>query len=467
MKYWIIDGFEIKDAYRSGIDARNTDHITVQNCYVHDNGTNGRATGIFFAFSNYPTVRNSESAYNSEHGIYQSNSGDYGAFLGNRLHHNDMSGLHLNGDASMGGDGVVSYSRIENNMFFENGSRGGSAINMDGASDSVIINNLIYNNHASGISLFKIDGAEASSRNVIYQNTIVMPADGRWAINMPGDGSPRDNVLRNNVLFHAHASRGAISIDKNRAPGFNSDYNVVISRFSLTDQSSTVDLNDWRAAGFDDHSRISSPSASFVSASAADFHPSSTSPLRNAGQAHSMANTDLDGRARDSQNTPDVGCYEGSDASPPPPSVCIRAATNTPFVSTTIARQTQSFELQLDLTPSSRSMDAAVALAGRQASSWTHLAAIVRFNSASNIDVRDGSRYRADRTVAYVAGATYRVRLVVDVAAHRYDVFVKPPNASEVQLADDFAFRSEQAGVTALDRIVGQSENGSLEACKL
>ncbi len=138
------------------------------------------------SFSDYTTVENCESygAVN-EHGIYISNSSDYPIIRGNRLHHNNGCGLHMNGDISMGGDGVISYALVEDNIIYENGAGGGSGINMDGVTHSIIRNNLLYNNHASGISLYQIDGGSGSHDNRVLNNTIVMASDGRWGINIP------------------------------------------------------------------------------------------------------------------------------------------------------------------------------------------------------------------------------------------------------------------------------------------
>ena len=137
----------------------NAHHVTVRNCTFADNGT----WGLFTDFSDYTTVENSE-AYGSvdEHGIYISNSSDSPTIRGNRLHDNNGCGLHMNGDISMGGDGIISYAVVENNIVYENGLGGGSGINMDGVTDSVVRNNLLYNNHASGISLYQIDGGSPS-----------------------------------------------------------------------------------------------------------------------------------------------------------------------------------------------------------------------------------------------------------------------------------------------------------------
>ena len=69
-------------------------------------------------------------------------------------------------------------------MIHGNGAGGGSGINMDGVTDSLVQNNLLYDNHASGISLYRIDGATGSHDNVVVNNTIVNAADARWCVNI-------------------------------------------------------------------------------------------------------------------------------------------------------------------------------------------------------------------------------------------------------------------------------------------
>ena len=91
----------------------------------------------------------------------------------------------MNGDASItnpghDSDGIISFGLIENNIIYENGVGGGSGINMDGVTDTIVRNNLLYENHASGISIYQIDGGSGSQDNMILNNTILMAADGRW-----------------------------------------------------------------------------------------------------------------------------------------------------------------------------------------------------------------------------------------------------------------------------------------------
>ena len=138
-------------------------HITVKNCHVHDS----IYTGIFDGFADYATYEDNVTHDNGEHGIYHSNSADYAVIRGNTSYSNTACGIHMNGDISMGGDGIISYCLIERNICYDNPS--GSAINCDGVSDSIIRNNLLYNNRGSGISLYGGDAAESSSRDKVSQ----------------------------------------------------------------------------------------------------------------------------------------------------------------------------------------------------------------------------------------------------------------------------------------------------------
>ncbi|HKV38703.1 MAG TPA: right-handed parallel beta-helix repeat-containing protein, partial [Blastocatellia bacterium] len=190
VQYWVIDGLESAGSPKYGIDIRGTDHITVRNCFVHGSA----ATGIFMAFCDHPLIESNESSLNAEHGIYDSNSGDFPVIRGNKIHDNRNAGIHINGDQNFTpGDGIISFALVEQNIIYENGIGGASGINCDGVSDSIIRNNLLYNNHASGISLYATDGAEGSSRDKVYNNTIVMASGARWCVNIPASDNGQPN----------------------------------------------------------------------------------------------------------------------------------------------------------------------------------------------------------------------------------------------------------------------------------
>jgi|GEM_PF-1859076 len=313
VRYWIIDGFESANSPKYGIDLRVTDFITVQNCYTHGSAL----TGIFLAFSDHPLIQNNETALNGEHGIYHSNSGDFPTIRGNRSHHNHSAGIHMNGDRTQTpGDGIISFAIVEKNIIYENGVGGGSGINCDGVSDGIFRNNLLYNNHASGISLYAIDGAEGSSRNKVYNNTIIMAAGARWCVNIPaaaeGQPNPTGNQVRNNILYTPDTVlRGSVQTYASGVSGFASDYNAVVNRFSIDEGGSTLSLAAWQAFGYDTHSFASTPAVLFVDPANANYHLKIGSPAIAAGVALPEVTDDIDGVARPIGNPYAMGCYEG------------------------------------------------------------------------------------------------------------------------------------------------------------
>jgi hypothetical protein len=304
--YIIVDGLTIQHATRAGMRIDNSHHVTVRDCTFADNGT----WGLFTDFSDYTTVEDCESyGAADEHGIYISNSSDHPTIRGNRLHDNNGCGLHMNGDISMGGDGIISYALIEDNIIYENGAGGGSGINMDGVTHSLIRNNLLYDNHASGISIYQIDGGSGSHDNRVLNNTIVMPSDGRWGINIPNTNDT-NNKLFNNIVYNNHSWRGSITIGSPTLAGFESDYNVVMDRFSTDDGDTRITLAQWQALGYDAHSIIATPAQLFVNVSADDYHLKAGSPAINIGTPLGDVTDDLEGNPRPVGPAYDVGAYE-------------------------------------------------------------------------------------------------------------------------------------------------------------
>ena len=310
---WIvIDGFEVKDQPRAGIRAAVSDFITIRNNYCHNN----QRWGIFTGFTDDLTVENNTCSYSvEEHGIYVSNSSDRPIIKDNHSFNNNGCGIHMNGDISMGGDGIISNAVVEGNILHDNGYGGGSAINMDGVQNSEIFNNLVYNNHATGIAMYQIDGGDASKNNKVYNNTIIQPADGRWCI-ISVDGST-GNTIYNNILINHHSFRGSIAIDAASADGFISDYNILVNRLSNDDGNSNMTLSQWQSLGYDLHSIIADPEEQiFIDHTNGDFHL-----LQNAQAVDAGTNLVLPTVFEDLDNTPrpqgsgfDIGCYEFTNA---------------------------------------------------------------------------------------------------------------------------------------------------------
>lgn len=304
--YVVVEGFTVTGVTRAGIRAVLCEHVTIRNNRADMNGRWGILTG----FCDDLLIENNECSRSGiEHGIYVSNSGDRPVVRGNRLWGNNANGLHMNGDVSLGGDGVISNALVENNIIWDNGGAGGSGINGDGVQDSVIRNNLLYGNHASGISLYQIDGGAPATGNLIINNTIVQASDGRWAVNIQ-DASINNRVI-NNILLTRHAFRGIIDISGDSLPGFVSDYNVVIGRFTNDGGNSTFDLAEWQADTGQDQNSIEATIAEvFEDEADDDYHLSATSPALERGTATEAPSADFEGQARPMGSGIDIGADE-------------------------------------------------------------------------------------------------------------------------------------------------------------
>jgi len=302
--YIVIDGFNVNNRTRAGIRTALSHFVTVRNCHTGSNGE----WGIFSGFADDFTIEFNEAHHSQQqHGIYVSNSCVNPVIRGNLVHDNQAAGIHMNGDLSQGGNGLISNALIERNVVYSNGLGGGSGINMDGVINSVIRNNLLYDNHASGISLYQIDAATGSTGNLVVNNTILTAADGRWCVNI-NSGSTGNTVL-NNILYNYHSWHGVISIDPSSRSGFASDYNSVMDRFSIDQGDTVIDLQSWRALGYDTHSFIATPTDLFL-VPGADFHLSDGSPAIDAGTSTDAPSFDLDGNPRPVGSGYDVGAYE-------------------------------------------------------------------------------------------------------------------------------------------------------------
>ncbi|MEZ4370037.1 MAG: hypothetical protein R3B07_04400 [Polyangiaceae bacterium] len=99
-------------------------------------------------------------------------------------------------------------------------------------------------------------------------------------------------------------------------------------------------------------------------------------------------------------------------------------------------------------------------------SGYSSMAVLIRFNSSGNVDARKGSSYTADASFAYTPGKRYHVRATVDSTAKTYTVGVTEEGGSEVVVATDYGFRTEQANATPNNwAVLNQTSRPSTEVC--
>ena len=130
---------------------------------------------------------------------------------------------------------------------------------------------------------------------------------------------------------------------------------------------------------------------------------------------------------------------------------CLLASPNGSFQNKPFSPQNGTFIAEFDATPSAAPINSTIGLSNGPQTAHTGFAAIARFNSSGNIDARNGGTYTAANTIPYSAGVRYHFRLVVNVSAHTYSIFVTPEGGAELTVGNNFAFRAEQNTVASLN----------------
>jgi hypothetical protein len=306
--YIIIDGFIVNDMPGNGNGIRLvlSDFCEVRNNFCDNNAERG----IFTGFTDDVLIEHNVCTNSiDEHGIYVSNSSDRPIIRYNECYGNNGAGIHMNGDLSTGGDGIISDAKIYGNILHDNG--GAAGINMDGLQSPLVYNNLIYNNHsAQGIAVFQGDGAIVTNGAKIFNNTIIVPSDGRWGILIASGGNVNTEIY-NNIIINNHAWRGCIAIENESQ--LTCDFNVLNDKMSNVGDGSTITLAAWQALGFDGNSTlVTGMGALFVNYAADDYQLLSGAVAIDAGT--SLVNTvvvdDLNMLPRPNNLAYDIGAYE-------------------------------------------------------------------------------------------------------------------------------------------------------------
>lgn len=326
--YIIVEGFEVISAPRAGIAVQADPEpdesigVIVRNNYCHNN----TRWGIFTGYAKDILIEGNETSFSGiEHGIYVSNSSDNPIIRFNIVHDNNASGIQINADPVLDGDGIISNAVIDSNIIYGNGVAGGGSINLASVRDSLIVNNLLYKNLNTGIAGWDDGfcddnpgdcGGEyifGTRDNKIYNNTIVMPNNGRWAIALL-NGSI-NNEIKNNILQNAHTFRGSISVDPESESGLDSDYNIVENRFSDDDGDTNMTLSEWQSKGHDQNSFIATSNL-YVDSANDDYHLIAGSEAIDQGTTLAGVTDDLDQIPRPQGGIFDIGAYEFVQACP-------------------------------------------------------------------------------------------------------------------------------------------------------
>ncbi len=148
----------------------------------------------------------------------------------------------------------------------------------------------------------------------------------------------------------------------------------------------------------------------------------------------------------------------------PLPATCFNTNT-TSWTSRSFTPQSGTFSYVFDATPSTNPQDGVMGLSSAAATAFNSNAVIARFNPSGNIDAYNGTLYQAQTAIPYQPGANYRFRMVVNMGAKTYSVYVTPPGGNELTIGTNYGFRSEQATTTSLSFFNSFNLSGSQTLC--
>jgi hypothetical protein len=142
----------------------------------------------------------------------------------------------------------------------------------------------------------------------------------------------------------------------------------------------------------------------------------------------------------------------------------VTATANSVWTNTPFSAQSGSFQMEWDALPGASGMDGVMALSNGPQTAFTSFASLIRFFTDGTIQARNGGTYAADITLPYTPNLMYHFRVPVSTSSHIYSVYVTPSSGNEQLLASNYAFRTEQAGVSTLNNagIIVDTTTGSL-----
>ncbi len=136
-------------------------------------------------------------------------------------------------------------------------------------------------------------------------------------------------------------------------------------------------------------------------------------------------------------------------------------------VSFPVSPATTGFTATFSVTPSSSAMDATLGFFVPASGNQSSLGSLINFTPAGVIKVRDGDSFTSSG-IPYAADETLQFRLVENLPATTYSLFVTPPGSVEVPLATDLQVPSDQRGTTTLGgwgQIVNAPNGATLAVC--
>jgi hyaluronate lyase len=119
--------------------------------------------------------------------------------------------------------------------------------------------------------------------------------------------------------------------------------------------------------------------------------------------------------------------------------------------------------IEYDVTPTVAGVNGVMGLADTSTtiSGFTAMNMIVRANPAGTFDTFDATTYDALTAVPYAVNQKYHVKIVANVAAKTYAVYITPPGGTETLIASNYAFRTGAPAIDDIGRLALKTTNDS------
>ncbi|MBD3240640.1 MAG: hypothetical protein GF331_08660 [Chitinivibrionales bacterium] len=160
----------------------------------------------------------------------------------------------------------------------------------------------------------------------------------------------------------------------------------------------------------------------------------------------------------------------GSAPSDPPPSAdtlepnsCVVGSTGWSHYAIGVLAGTT--DMRCVVSPSHDKLDAVIAFGDLPGSNYADYGALIRLSPTGIVDARDGDAYVAEQQLSYAAGDTITLRAAFDFAYSKYSVIARKNSGSEVYIARDCAFRTEQATAASFSHLGLITGSGQIELC--
>jgi uncharacterized repeat protein (TIGR03803 family) len=128
--------------------------------------------------------------------------------------------------------------------------------------------------------------------------------------------------------------------------------------------------------------------------------------------------------------------------------------------------QSGTFTATFDASPSLSPSNTVIGLSKGAQTAYSGISCIARFNTSGDIDAYNGTGYGSS-TIPYAAGLTYHFRMVVNVPANTYSVYVTPPGGSEVPVGLNYGFRRAATSLDTWNIDVNANPGGTVTVSDL